>query len=237
MFEINENTTYRASYSGGKDSSAMVIKLLEENYPLDSVDFLDTTYEYPELYEYVDKFENYIYKNFGMKITRIYLPEKWQFNTWFYGKYLKGKRTGEMRGFPYVSGGHCYLSRQKGRVLDRYDRKAIRYIGIGWNERHRVTDNPRLRYPLVDWQMTEDDCVELLRERDMLPTFNQHYKRTGCWLCPWSSLNSLKSLYQRHPDLWSKLKKYEADSPHGFRTDYNTDELEEKFDKEIAEEK
>lgn len=237
MFEVNKDTLYRASYSGGKDSSAMVIRLLEENYPLDSVDFLDTTYEYPELYEYVDKFEKYIDKNFGMKINRLYLPDKWEWDMWFYGKYQKGRFEGQRRGFPHVSGRHCYMSRQKGRVLDRYDRKAVRYIGIGLNEAHRVTDNPHLRYPLVDWGMTEDDCVEFLRERDILPTYNQYYKRTGCWHCPWSKLGSLKSLYIRHPDLWEKLKQYEKDSPHGYRTDYTVEELEEKFDREIEEEK
>lgn len=50
-----------ANVSGGKDSTAMLFRLLElrktepDRYPLDEVVFCDTTMEFPEMYEHLAK--------------------------------------------------------------------------------------------------------------------------------------------------------------------------------------
>ena len=49
-----------ANLSGGKDSSCMVLKLLEEKYPVDLILFCDTQLEFFEMYNHLDKFEQYI---------------------------------------------------------------------------------------------------------------------------------------------------------------------------------
>lgn len=36
-----------ASFSGGKDSTAMVLRLIEEGTPLDEIVFFDTGWEFP----------------------------------------------------------------------------------------------------------------------------------------------------------------------------------------------
>ena len=213
--EFIEGCKTRASFSGGKDSAAMVIILLQKGYPLDSVDFIDSEWEYPETYEYIDKFEKYIFENWGMRVNKLTLKEDWKFERWFYGKYRYGKNKGIVRGFPRVLG-HCYLSRQKGRTLDRYDKKAQRYLGIGWNEKHRVGKNPMLLYPLVEWKITEDGCVQFLRDIGLYPKHKNYYTRQGCFWCPKQSKKSAYSLYIRHPDLWEQLKKMEKESPRGW---------------------
>jgi 3'-phosphoadenosine 5'-phosphosulfate sulfotransferase (PAPS reductase)/FAD synthetase len=215
QMEFIEDCKARASFSGGKDSAAMVIMLLQKGYPLDSIDFIDSEWEYPETYAYIERFSDYIEKNWGMRVNKLTLKEDWKFERWFYGKYLYGKNEGKMRGFPRVLG-HCYLSRQKGRTLDRYDRSAQRYLGIGWNERHRVGTNPMLLYPLVEWKVTEEDCVDFLKEIDLYPKHKNYYTRQGCYWCPKQSKKSAYSLYIRHPDLWNKLKELEKLSPHGW---------------------
>ena len=48
---------YAASLSGGKDSTAMVLRLVEEGWPLDFVMFCDTGLEFPQMYEHVEKLE------------------------------------------------------------------------------------------------------------------------------------------------------------------------------------
>ena len=41
------------SLSGGKDSTAMLLRLLEENYPVDLILYCDTGLEFPEMYDHL----------------------------------------------------------------------------------------------------------------------------------------------------------------------------------------
>ena len=45
------------SLSGGKDSTAMLLMLLERGEPVADVVFFDTGWEFPEMYEYLEKLE------------------------------------------------------------------------------------------------------------------------------------------------------------------------------------
>lgn len=55
------------SFSGGKDSTAMLLMMLDRNEPIHSVIFYDTGWEFPGMLDHVDKVEKYI----GMEITRL----------------------------------------------------------------------------------------------------------------------------------------------------------------------
>lgn len=57
-----------ASFSGGKDSTAMVLRLLEEGWLLDEVVFFDTGWEFPQMYEHIAQFERYT----GITVTRLH---------------------------------------------------------------------------------------------------------------------------------------------------------------------
>ena len=43
------------SFSGGKDSTAMLLRLLEEKWPVDMILFVDTGLEFPAMYDHIDK--------------------------------------------------------------------------------------------------------------------------------------------------------------------------------------
>lgn len=53
--------------SGGKDSTAMLLMMLERGMPVDEIIFCDTGMEFPELYKHIDAVEKFI----GRKITRL----------------------------------------------------------------------------------------------------------------------------------------------------------------------
>ena len=48
------------SFSGGKDSTAMLLKMIEENMQIDEIIFCDTGVEFPAMYEHIRKVEKYI---------------------------------------------------------------------------------------------------------------------------------------------------------------------------------
>ena len=58
---------YVVSLSGGKDSTAMLLRLLEEKRPVDLILFCDTGLEFPQMYEHLAHLEAYI----GRPITRL----------------------------------------------------------------------------------------------------------------------------------------------------------------------
>ena len=71
-----------ANLSGGRDSSCMVVRYLELGNNIDYIIFCDTGFEFQEMYEYIDKLDNYLKKEFNKSITRLDSSkeiEKWAF--------------------------------------------------------------------------------------------------------------------------------------------------------------
>jgi len=48
------------SLSDGKDSTAMLLMMLERNMPIDYIVFVDTTKEFPQVYRHLDKLGKHI---------------------------------------------------------------------------------------------------------------------------------------------------------------------------------
>jgi 3'-phosphoadenosine 5'-phosphosulfate sulfotransferase (PAPS reductase)/FAD synthetase len=104
------------SLSGGKDSTAMLIGMLERGERVHSVFFFDTGWEFPQMYEHLDRLEVYT----GVKITRIH-PER-PFTYWMLEMPViarKGENKGKVRrvgnGWPSVRRRWC--TREKVRAI------------------------------------------------------------------------------------------------------------------------
>lgn len=62
---------YSASFSGGKDSTAMVLLLIKNHYPLDEVVFYDTGMEFSAIYNVVNYMER-LCKRRGISFVRLH---------------------------------------------------------------------------------------------------------------------------------------------------------------------
>ena len=58
-----------ANLSGGRDSTAMVIRYLELGNDIHYILFCDTGFEFKEMYKYIEKLDLYLQRNFNKKIT------------------------------------------------------------------------------------------------------------------------------------------------------------------------
>ena len=221
---------YIVSFSGGKDSTAMLLRMLELNMQVDKIVFADTRLEFPEVYDYIKKVEKVIRR----KITIVRAKKSW--DDWFYGKFTRGFRKGQIRGFP-----KCHIvdwcSRSLKQVpLHKFEEGNIVYLGIAFDEKNRIqkkTNRRIVKYPLIEWGWTEEDCLNYLKEKNLLNPLYKKFKRLGCWYCPKQNLKSLRILFKDYPKLWKKLKKMGKDSPIKFRTDYSVEDLEIKFKEEV----
>ena len=66
------NSKYIVSYGGGINSTAMIVFLVKNNFPLDYVIFSDTGDEMPETYDYLKTMERYLSRrNIPFEIVRV----------------------------------------------------------------------------------------------------------------------------------------------------------------------
>lgn len=229
---MKEKPKHIVSLSGGKNSTVMLLKMLTKGRRIDEIVFADTTLEFTEMYDYIQRISEYI----GRKITITKPKVSW--DEWFYGTFTKGRFKGRLRGFPYVC--HpCYWQRIAKLIplREHHGQGNYIYVGMNYEEKHRTKIKQFLhapnkyRFPLITWKIYDDDCIGYLERRGLAHPLNK-FRRTGCWLCPQQSISSLRILYHEYQPLWKKLEQYEFDSPHGFKPNTTLAKLERRFKRE-----
>lgn len=196
------------SLSGGKDSTAMLIMMLERGMPVDEVVWFDTGWEFPAMVGHIGKVE----AETGVPVTRLRpdLP----FNYWMFDHVrMKGARAGEA-GYGWARMGSRWCTKIKTSAIDRHvkamagRRRVVQYVGIAADEAHRAKGK---RYPLVEWGVTEAEALAYCRARgyDWGGLYDR-FDRVSCWCCPLQRLSDLRELRRSFPDLWELLRGMDA---------------------------
>lgn len=218
------------SFSGGKDSTALLLRMLEEKMPVDLILFCDTGLEFPQMYEHLKKVEQYT----GRTITR--LKSERSFEDYFFNYVPIHPQAGENNhaGLGWANHNCRWCTgRLKTHVVNSYLsdlRKrytVVQYIGIAADETRRCRD---LRYPLVEWGMTEPDCLAYCKARGFdWGGLYDIFRRVSCWCCPLQPLSELRLLRKGFPQLWQQLLAWDAGAWNQFRPDYSAQQLEWRF--------
>ena len=208
-----------ASLSGGRDSTAMVVKWLENGNKLDYILFCDTYYEHDEMYTYIDNLEKYLLNKFNMQLTRIDSGDIITELMW--SPFKKGEKKGIIRGLPFsYHRDFCTLYSKirpsakfvKEHCANKFRAKML--IGYTYNEvergRNTNLDYAIAEYPLHEWKMNEPECEAFLVERGIANPLYRHFKRTGCFICPNQSKSDLWHIYKYYPQKWQIMKEMEA---------------------------
>ena len=150
---------YVVSLSGGKDSTAMLLRLLEEKRPVDLILFCDTGLEFPQMYEHLAHLEAYI----GRPIIRLKAEHDFEYYFLHYTPKRKNPALEQYSGMSWAGPRNRWCTGiLKTRVVDAYlkelrkDYTVIEYVGIAADEPKRIKDKT---YPLAEWGMTEKDCL------------------------------------------------------------------------------
>ena len=167
--------------SGGKDSTAMLLMMLERNMPVDEIIFCDTGVEFPELYQHLNAVEKYI----GRNITRLKAPHSFEYYMADIPKirYREGNRnTGY--GWPRMFNRWC-TKHFKIEPVKKYLKDIPEYtiyIGIAVDEPKRHKNIPEnVRHPLYDWGVTEAQALQYCKGKGFdFGGLYDRFKRLGC---------------------------------------------------------
>jgi 3'-phosphoadenosine 5'-phosphosulfate sulfotransferase (PAPS reductase)/FAD synthetase len=225
------------SISGGKDSTAMMLEMLERGEIIHSAVFFDTEWEFPQMYEHIAKLEKYT----GIKIWRLH--SRLSFDYWLIARPViarKGPHKGEVHrignGWPSPSRRWC--TRQKADALNLYT-KAIEdpvcHIGYAADETRSLSDNQiNYRFPLQEYGITEAQALEICYAHgfDWGGLYNL-FRRVSCFCCPLQRIGELRTLRREFPELWQRMLDMEdamgEGAQRGFK-DYTTvRQLDQRF--------
>lgn len=234
-----------ASLSGGKDSLAMVLIILEKNYPLDEVVYFDIGVEFDSIKNNIEKIRP-ILESKGIKLT-ILEPE----NTFLYTMTEKPvqKRNGECQsGYAWCGGTTRWGTTLKLDAIKKHnktygDETIIEYVGVAADERHRIDrkrNGNRIKiYPLVEWEMKESDCLQYCYSHGWHWSENGYelydlLDRVSCKYCKNKNLNELRNIYHYMPDVWNELKELQDKVKMPFKNGQTIHDIETRFIKEDA---
>ena len=220
---------------------------LDENDTL-AVLTADTGMEFPEMYEHLQKLNDYLFAERGLHLTWLRHPKGFEWLMFeekkqrpasienrqrlgvsLYGNGWPGPRVRWCTGQLKTHLIHKEINRLKGQY------KAVSYVGIAADEPKRIKNE---RYPLMDWGITEKEALRICYDRGYdFGGLYQIYRRCSCWCCPLQGIGELRKLRQHHPELWERLREMDkralaqfGPGPLGqFKRDWSVERLEQRF--------
>ena len=70
---------HAVSFSGGKDSTYMLLRMIEKGLPVDAVLYADTGMEFPEMYDHIARIDTHLFQQRGIHITRLKHPKGFEY--------------------------------------------------------------------------------------------------------------------------------------------------------------
>lgn len=214
-------------FSGGKDSTAMLLMMLEHGIQVDEIIFCDTGAEFPAMYRHINQVEQYIHR----PITQL----KAEHDFWYYAsQYQKkrGKRIGQL-GYGWPQPKQRWCTRVlKQEVTAKYLRgKSVHeFIGIAADEWWRCKD---ANYPLIDLGITEKHALGYCYAKGFRwEGLYEIFHRVSCWCCPLQRISEARKLRKYFPKLWTELKEMDKILKNRWKADWTVEQLEQRFARE-----
>ena len=70
---------HAVSLSGGKDSTCLLLLMIERGMPIDAVLWADTGMEFPEMYGHIAKVDEHLFRERGLHITALRSPKSFEY--------------------------------------------------------------------------------------------------------------------------------------------------------------
>ena len=216
------------SFSGGKDSTAMLLLMIENGWPIDDIIFFDTGWEFPEMYDHLELVE----VKTGYKITRVYPNET--FDYYFHEYRSKRGNYIDKIGLSWPDFKNRWCTRYKINAIKKYCNSLdshIIYEGIAMDESKRIKDGKV--YPLIKFGITEKQALEYCYDNGYgWDGLYQYFNRVSCYCCPLKRISELRMIHKRKPELWRRMEEMDSKTWRQFRPDYSIKDLTKRFEAE-----
>ena len=226
------------SCSFGKDSLAMLLKMMELNMQIDEVVYFNIGVEFEPIERNKEKMKP-ILEAKGIKFTELKPKTSFMWN-------MLEREVNKKDGTKQTGYGWCGRLARWGTSLkiqaikehnQKYNEEVVDYIGIAYDEPKRIRHDKNKRYPLVEWKMTEKDCLNYCWakgwnwEEEGTDLYNI-LDRVSCWCCRNKSIKELRNIYLYMPKVWERLKELQKRISTPYRDDKTIFDLEKRFKKE-----
>lgn len=228
----------------------MLLRLLEEGHHLNAVVFYDTGMEFDAIYRIRDKIKILLAEQ-NIELIELHPAEPFLYS--MTERKVISKQKGEHLGYGWCGGlcrwgTRCKLDAIKAFKKSLHD-EVVDYVGIAADEPNRfekaAAEGKKL--PLVEWNMTEADCLMYCRSKGWCWSEQTPYgdvdlydllDRVSCWCCANKNLRELRNIYMFLPQYWEALKKLQLKIERPFKGYYKGRprgifELEERFEMEV----
>ena len=248
------NDTFSAvSLSGGKDSSCLLILMIEKGLPIDSVLYADTSMEFPEMEAHIAKLDDFLFRERGIHITTLRHPHGFEWLMFDEPKQKLSCLENRARlgippygnGWPGIKVRWCtgqlkthLLTKEVNRL--KSEKSALHFVGIAADEAQRCKKE---QYPLVEWGITEAEALKICYDHGFdWGGLYEIYHRVSCWCCPFQRVDELRNLRHHHSELWARLldldKRARAQFGPGplgqFKQNWSVARYDERFAREDA---
>jgi 3'-phosphoadenosine 5'-phosphosulfate sulfotransferase (PAPS reductase)/FAD synthetase len=189
--------------SGGKDSAALAI-YMRDRVPEMEYFFTDTGAELPEVYEFLDRLEDYL----GKPIARLGLDRPFD--------HLLQQQNGFL---PSPNTRWC-TREMKIKPFENWvgDDQVVTYVAIRADEDRdgykSTKENIVPKFPFKEDGLVRSDIDRILKQSGVgWPAYYDWRSRSGCYFCFFQRKSEWVALAERHPDLFEKAKAYEKVDP------------------------
>lgn len=224
----------------------MILKLLEQNYPLDEIVYFDIGAEFESIYRNKELLKKEIGKR---EIQFTELKPKQDFFYTMLEKEVNKRNGTKQYGYKWCGGGCRWGTTLKLEAINKNAKKykdevIIEYVGIAIDEQQRILkqrvkrcSNTIKLYPLAEWGMKEKDCLEYCYSKG----FNWEeggidlYKvldRVSCWCCRNKNIKELKNIFYYLPQYWKRLEELQSRIDIPFKNNASIFDLKNRFIKE-----
>ena len=202
-----------ASVSFGKDSLAMLLRMLDENWELDKVLFFDTGMEFQVIYNIRDNVKKILVsKGIQFHVLRPKVPFLYS----MLEKDIVSKKNGSHKGYGWCGGVTRWGTTEKLKALDNVECDTM-YVGIAKDEPKRLQrlQGTNKFSPLDFWGMTEQDCLDYCRQKGF--NWNEDgvdlytiLDRVSCWCCSNKNKKELINIKKHLPKYWKKIQDLQS---------------------------
>lgn len=209
-------------FSGGKDSTAMLIHLIETGSQIDEILYIDVG---DWIWKSAKEHLKLVKEKLDVDITVLDVSDELQkgFERWGFPSFINRWCTGVKR------------IAMRDYLREKYPNdKIVQYIGYCSDEEKRSSrdlySTGDTEYPLIDANITTDDALKICEDYGFdFGGVYEHHDHFNCWLCHLQRKSELYEVFKRYPNLWANLHAMQWETDGYYYPNQTIFDIEKQF--------